>query len=100
MSVHGPELPQHVQGLVWQRHQPVFVDFGVANMHPHPVRVDIADGELDAFTQAQPHAVAGEKEDLVTQNAGCGKQLSHLFDRQDIRYSGGLGRFDQWEIFP
>jgi hypothetical protein len=71
--MHGPELPQHPQGFVWQRHQPVLVALGVANMNPHVARVDVTNSELDALAQAQAHAVAGKEEDLVAQNPGRGK---------------------------
>jgi hypothetical protein len=100
MLVHGPELPQHPQGFVRQRHQSVLVAFGITNMDPHLVRVNIADSEPDAFAKTQPHAVAGEKEDFVAQDRGCGKQLPHLFGGKDIRDSGYPGRLDQGDIFP
>ena len=100
MLVHGPELPQHAQGFVRQRHQPVLVALGITNMDSHLVRVNIADSEPDAFAKAQAHAVAGEEEDFVAQDLGCGKQLPHLFGGQDIGDSGCFGRLDQGDIFP
>lgn len=100
MLVHGPELPQHPEGFVRQRHQPVLVALGITNMDPHLVRVNIADSEPDAFAKTQPHAVAGEKEDFVAQDRGCGKQLPHLCGGKDIGDSGYLGRLDQGDIFP
>ena len=69
-------------------------------MDPHVVRVDVADGEPDAFAKAQAHAVAGKEEDLIAQDPGCGKQLPHLLDGENIRNSGCLGRFDQRDILP
>lgn len=100
MLVNGPELPQHPQGLVRQGHQPVLVPLGITNMDPHVVRVNVADSEPDAFAKAQAHAVAGEEEDLVAQDPGCGKQMPHLLDGEDIGNSGCLGRFDQGDILP
>jgi len=73
MLVHGPELPQYLQGLVGQRHQPVLVALGITNMDPHVARVDVANSEPDALAKAQAHAVAGKEEDLVAQDPGCGK---------------------------
>ena len=34
------------------------------------------------------------------QDPGCGKQLPHLLDREDIRDFGCLGRLDQGDVFP
>jgi len=100
MLVHGPELPQHLQGLVGQRHQPVLVALGITNMDPHVARVDVADSEPDALAKAQAHAVAGKEEDLVAQDPGRGKQLPHLLDGENIRDSGCLGRLDQGDVLP
>ncbi len=100
MLVNGPELPQHPQGFVRQRHQPVLVAFGITNMDPHVVCVDVADSEPDAFAKAQAHAVGGEEEDFVAQDPGCGKQLPHLFGGKNIGDSGYPGRFDQRDILP
>ena len=100
MPVYGPEPSQHPQGPVGQRHQPVLVALGIANVDPHVVRVDIADGEADTFTKAKPHAVAGKEKDPVTPYSGCGKQLPHLRDGEDIGYSGCPGRLDQGEALP
>ncbi len=100
MLVNGPELPQHPQGFVRERHQPVLVALGITNMDPHVVRVDVADREPDAFAKAQAHAVAGKEEDLVAQDPGCGKQMPDLLDGEDVRDSGCLGRFDQGNILP
>ncbi len=69
-------------------------------MDPHVACVNIADSKPDGFAKAQTHAVAGKEEDLVAQDSGCGKQLPHLFDREDIGNSGCLGRLDQGDIFP
>ena len=100
MFVNCPEISQHAQGIFRQRHQPVFVTLGVANMNPHIDGVDIADSQPDSFAKAQPHAVGGKEKDFVAQPVGCGKQPVHLLNGQNIRDLGCLWRFDQGDVLP
>ncbi len=93
MLVHGPELPQHPQGLVGQWYQPILVALGITNMDPHVVRVNIADSEPDGLAKAQAHTVAGEKEDLVAQDPGRGKQFAPPARRKEYR-----GFWMSWEV--
>ena len=100
MFVRPPEFSQHAQGILRQWHQPVFVALGVANMNLHIRGVYIANGEPDAFTKPQPHAVGGKEKDPVAHPVGCGKEFAQLLDGQDIRDPGNLWWFDQRNIRP
>ena len=49
-------------------------------MNPHVCSIDIAHIELDAFAQAQSHAVDGIEKDFVAQCFSCSKKLIHLLN--------------------
>ena len=100
MPMNLPEILEDTQGVYRQRHQSVFVSFGISDMDSHCCRVDIADSQVDTFAETQPHAVGGEEKDLVTEDIGCSKQLTQLFNSQDIRDSFGFGRSYQGKICP
>lgn len=74
--VHNPKRSQDAQALLRQRHQPILVALGIANMHPHVDGVNIANRQPDAFAQAQSHVVGGKEKDFVAQPVGCGNSLS------------------------
>ena len=94
MFVNGPEISQDTQCLFRQRHQPVLVALGIADMDPHIDSVDIADSQPDAFSKTQPHGIDGEEKDFIAQLVGCGKKPVYLLDGQDIRNPGSFWRFD------
>jgi len=100
VPMNSPEISQDTQCVFRKRNQPVLVAFGVTNMNPHVLGVNIADGQPDSFTKTQTHAVGGKEEDLIAQPVGCGKQSVELFDGQNIRNPGCPGRFDQGNVFP
>jgi len=100
MFVNCPEIFQDIQCVFRKRNQPVLVAFGVTNMSPHVLGVNIADGQPDSFTKTQAHAVGGKEEDFIAQPVGCSKQPVELFDGQNIRDSGCLWGFDQWNVLP
>ena len=100
VAVHCPERAQHIQRAGRQRHQPVPVALGIADMHPHPLRIDIAHPQLQAFPQAQTHAVQGKKEHPVAERPRRVHDALHLLHCHDVRQARHLGRFGQLGTGP
>jgi len=100
VAVYFPELAQHFQRMVRQGHQAVPVTLGIADMHPHPPRIEIAHPQLQPFPQAQAHAVQGKKEHPVAEHPRRINDLLHLRHRHDVRQTRHLGRFGQFGTRP
>lgn len=71
IAMHFPETPQQIQSRVRQRHEPVFVALGIADVHALALRIEVAHLESKPFSRAQPQAVDGEIENPVAERAGC-----------------------------
>ena len=52
-----PKAAQQLKRGLRQRHQAIFVAFGIANMHTLALRIDIPNLQAQAFTQAQSQAI-------------------------------------------
>lgn len=73
-----------------QRHQPVFVALGIADMNPHISAVNITSFTLDTLSKTQPHTVGGKETNPVTQPTDCTKKLVQLLSREYNRDSSRL----------
>ena len=69
MGVYEPAKNfSDMQGVFRKRHESVFIAFGVTNMHPHMIGINISDFKFDAFSKPQPQAVDGEEKDFIALN--------------------------------
>ena len=63
VAMHLPETTQEPQRHLRQRHQSIFIAFGIADMDPLALRIDIAHLQPQAFTESQTQAVDSEIEE-------------------------------------
>ena len=75
-----PEISQGTQSGSGQRYQSVFVALGVTNMNSHIISIYITDSQVDAFAEAQTHAINGKKKNFIAQFARYGKKLVELLN--------------------
>ena len=85
-----PETTQQIQGRRRQRHQPILVALGIADMHPLAFGIDITHLQSQAFAQAQAKTVEREKEYPVTERAGRREKLPSLFHGHECPANVGL----------
>jgi len=67
VAMHLPEAAEAIQRRCRQRHQAVFVAFGIANMRPLPRGIDIGHRQAQAFAETQPQAIKCKKEHPITE---------------------------------
>ena len=84
VAVHRPEAAQYIARGIRQRHQPVLIAFGVPDMHAPTHRIDVADLQTQALTEAQAQTVDSEVEDSVTESLRGREQSPSLLDGNDI----------------
>ncbi len=59
MAMGFPLLAEQFQGALGQGHVAVSVAFAATNVEQHPLRIDVAHLQSQAFTQTQPAGVNG-----------------------------------------
>ena len=79
-----PEAAQDRKSSLGQGNKAVTVAFGVTNMHALAICVDVGQLQVQAFAQAQAHAVHGEVKHPVTQGAGAGEECLRLLNGDDV----------------
>ena len=100
MSVSQPVLAKNRQGTRWQRHVTVFGSLAKMHMHKHPLRVDVADLQMQAFLKSQAERIdCPEKSPEVWLAHGV-DELSYLIDGQHVWESSCPGDSDLLESFP
>ena len=95
-----PETAQHVQGHRRQRHQPILVALGIADMHPRPRGVDVTDLQAQPLAQAQAKTVGGEEEHPIAQHPRGREHPLGLSNGHDIGQTLRLGRLNQVHVRP
>ena len=56
-----PELAEQLQNALGNGHVAVAIALAAADVQEHAFGVDVGDGELEAFAQAQPATIDGGK---------------------------------------
>ena len=95
MAVGLPEPAQHQKRRLRQWHEAIPVALGVAYLYAPAVGIDVAHLEGQPLAQAQTEAIEGEVEDSVAEHPGGQKQALRFVDRDDVRQTLRLRRFDQ-----
>ena len=95
IAVGLPESAQDRKGGIRQGDKAVAVAFGVPNMHALAICVDVGQFQVQAFAQAQTHAVQGEVKHPVTQYTGVGEKGLRLLNGDDVRQARDFGWFDE-----
>ena len=61
IAMHRPEATEYSHRGVGQRHQAILIAFGIADMHPLTLSIDITDLKAKSFTETQAETVDGKK---------------------------------------
>ncbi|WP_324547382.1 hypothetical protein [Accumulibacter sp.] len=85
MAVARPESAQEWVSGRRQRHQPILLALGIADMHTLARAVDVGDRPPQAFAEAQAETVGREEENAVTEPLRREKDPLALLDRDDVR---------------
>ena len=85
VAVGLPEAAQDLQGVVRQGHKAVAIAFGVAHLHAHPIGINIADVQAQAFTQPKTQAVQREEKYAITEHPRRHEYLLRLLHGENIR---------------
>jgi len=72
------------QGSFRKRHISFFVSLGVANMHEHPIGIDVTDGEMGAFSQSQAQGIDGGQTDPVAFDGHSGQKATYLIAAEHL----------------
>ncbi len=98
VAVGLPQLPEQVEGALGQGDVTVAVAFTAADVDEHPLGIDVADLQVDAFTQAQAAGVDGAQADAVIQGWDAREDLADFLGREDDReFELGIGA-DQLQL--
>ena len=98
MAMAFPLLAQEEQGAFGQRDVAILIAFAAADMQEHALGVDVADLQVQAFTQAQAAGIDEDEADAVVQGGNGGQDASCFGGGQDDgEFELGIGA-DQLEF--
>ena len=80
-----PERAQMSEGAAGQRHVTVAIAFASANVQKHSPGIDVADLQMQPFTQAQAAGVKSDERDALIQGGDAAKDESHLLGGENDR---------------
>ena len=92
MVMRFPLLAQELEGALGQRDVAIGVALAAANVEEHPLRIDGADFQRQAFAQAQAAGIDRGQGDPMIQSGDRGENLAHFSGREDHgQFELGLG---------
>jgi len=92
MAVGFPLLAQVQQGALGQRDVAILIAFAGADVQEHPLRIDIADLQAQAFAQAQAAGVNGDETDAMIQGGNSAEDAAHFgAGEHDGQFELGIG---------
>ena len=83
MAMGLPLLAQEFQGALGQGHVAVTVAFALADVQEHPLRIDVAHLQAQAFAQTESAGVNRGQADVVIKAFDFGEYLADLASRKD-----------------
>ena len=92
MAMRLPLLPQELQSAVRQGNITVPIAFAGADMQEHPLGINVADRQAQAFPQAQAAGINGAQADAMIQRGHAGEDAADFAGGQDDRqFELGIG---------
>jgi hypothetical protein len=97
MAMRLPALTEQEEGALGQWDVAVAVTLAGTDVEEHPLRVDVADFQVESFAQAQAAGVDRGQGDAVIEGGDGGENLAHLGGGEDdgeLELGGGADQFD------
>ena len=91
IAMSFPERAQMLQGARGQGHVTVAIAFAGADVQEHPPGIDVADLQMQPFTQTQAARIKSDERDSLVQGGGAGEDEADLLGGEnDRQFEPGL----------